>query len=411
MTEENKIYTATDLAHYHSGIMPPDEMHALEKAALEDPFLADALEGYMHATDVKKDIAELKDRLAEKRKMKNVFSLSSFDRWWRIAALFIIMVGAGYFFYRLNYVNKENSLAKNEIKASVEKEDSTPLVKNDSVTTKDSAAENQQASTFQQKEKIVLKPVRPSIKKDVTMQQMDSTIVIAPLNKSKNDSYAFSTYNQDDKKEYAAKLAREYVLKGKVTDEKGNVVPFANITDKAGNKATVTDTAGNFFLRSQDSSITAMASASGYASKSFTLKKDVQPTIAMNKTNAELEEVVVTAYDKRKQVKESTSASKALNGKVAGIQMTSAGFQPYGGQEKFDLYLKENTTPIYNENNERLTAEVLLSFTINKKGRPKNIKVVKSSCATCEQEAIKLLQNGPDWTGKKDKEGTVVIKF
>ena len=98
----------------------------------------------------------------------------------------------------------------------------------------------------------------------------------------------------------------------------------------------------------------------------------MQPVIAMNRTNAELSNVVVTGYSsKRKQKKKPASASKALNGKVAGLQITSAGPQPSGGQEKFDQYLKENTAPIYDENNERLTGEVLLSFTINKKGGQK----------------------------------------
>lgn len=34
-----------DIARYHKGELSPAEMHALEKAALDDPFLADALEG------------------------------------------------------------------------------------------------------------------------------------------------------------------------------------------------------------------------------------------------------------------------------------------------------------------------------------------------------------------------------
>jgi hypothetical protein len=53
----------------------------------------------------------------------------------------------------------------------------------------------------------------------------------------------------------------------------------------------------------------------------------------------------------------------------------------------------------------------LLSFTINKKGRPRNIKVLKSSCEACEEKAIELLENGPDWIVKKGTPGTVVIKF
>ena len=38
-------YNRENLLRYISGKMSPAEMHALEKAALEDPFLADALEG------------------------------------------------------------------------------------------------------------------------------------------------------------------------------------------------------------------------------------------------------------------------------------------------------------------------------------------------------------------------------
>ena len=44
MSQDHK-YTAADFERYHSGKMSAGEMHALEKAAMEDPFLADALEG------------------------------------------------------------------------------------------------------------------------------------------------------------------------------------------------------------------------------------------------------------------------------------------------------------------------------------------------------------------------------
>ena len=38
-------YSATDIQKYLKGELSAREMHELEKAALEDPFLADALEG------------------------------------------------------------------------------------------------------------------------------------------------------------------------------------------------------------------------------------------------------------------------------------------------------------------------------------------------------------------------------
>ena len=63
--EQNiKSFTAADIERYHQGLMSSKERHALEKAALEDPFLADALEGYANATfNVTEDIAQLKKRI------------------------------------------------------------------------------------------------------------------------------------------------------------------------------------------------------------------------------------------------------------------------------------------------------------------------------------------------------------
>ena len=41
-----KNFTADDIEKYHKGVLSAKEMHDLEKAAMDDPFLADALEGY-----------------------------------------------------------------------------------------------------------------------------------------------------------------------------------------------------------------------------------------------------------------------------------------------------------------------------------------------------------------------------
>ncbi len=61
-------YTRGDLQRYLSGKMSADEMHLLEKAALDDPFLADALEGMldMHGPDHEKDLQDLSQKLDEK---------------------------------------------------------------------------------------------------------------------------------------------------------------------------------------------------------------------------------------------------------------------------------------------------------------------------------------------------------
>ena len=69
-------YTAKDIERYHSGELSPVEMHAMEKAALDDPFLSDALEGYAFTQTASSDLSTLQQRLEnriQKEKKKPVF--------------------------------------------------------------------------------------------------------------------------------------------------------------------------------------------------------------------------------------------------------------------------------------------------------------------------------------------------
>jgi 5S rRNA maturation endonuclease (ribonuclease M5) len=54
---------------------------------------------------------------------------------------------------------------------------------------------------------------------------------------------------------------------------------------------------------------------------------------------------------------------------------------------------------------------VVLLFDIDKKGNPINIKIERSLCTDCDQEAIRLLKEGPKWEVKKNKNGIVNVRF
>ena len=43
--DHSKNYTSADIQQYLDGKMDAAEMHAFEKALMDDPFLADAMEG------------------------------------------------------------------------------------------------------------------------------------------------------------------------------------------------------------------------------------------------------------------------------------------------------------------------------------------------------------------------------
>src|SRR5437868_3849973 len=119
MSEEKHIhYSAADIGRYHKGLMTAKERNALEKAALDDPFLSDAIEGYAIATNADADVESLNRKLDERIGKVVPMKKTSF-RWLRVAALLIVIAGAGALAYNYLFQNKKNAVAAIEKKDTV----------------------------------------------------------------------------------------------------------------------------------------------------------------------------------------------------------------------------------------------------------------------------------------------------
>lgn len=132
MDDSNTIknFTAADIAKYHSGQLTAGQMHAMEKAALEDPFLADALDGYaMTGTNVMADMEELRGRLSQKTEEAKVVPLKAVSGggqrkfpWLRAAAVIIIIAGAGLLAQKIFVQKKGGNIASNDISVQQKRE-------------------------------------------------------------------------------------------------------------------------------------------------------------------------------------------------------------------------------------------------------------------------------------------------
>src|ERR1700692_308935 len=95
-----KSYTSSDIQKYLEGKLPASEMHAIEKAALDDPFLADAIEGFETiskqntSVNIDADIIELHQKLAEKIEERRK-TVSPIFMFWRVAAAVITILVIG----------------------------------------------------------------------------------------------------------------------------------------------------------------------------------------------------------------------------------------------------------------------------------------------------------------------------
>ena len=53
--------------------------------------------------------------------------------------------------------------------------------------------------------------------------------------------------------------------------------------------------------------------------------------------------------------------------------------------------------------------QVQVSFDVNENGEPVNVKVDKSLCKKCDEEAVRLVKEGPKWRQKSKKAKRVAI--
>src|ERR687889_370585 len=90
-------YSLADIERYLQGKMTAKEMHAMEKAALRDPFLADAIEGYSEAsslTEAHEHLKEITTALQSRTEQAKVVTMPARGfGWWRVAALVIVIIG------------------------------------------------------------------------------------------------------------------------------------------------------------------------------------------------------------------------------------------------------------------------------------------------------------------------------
>ncbi len=117
MNDNNKNtnqYSAADIQRYLKGEMSAEEMHAREIAALEDPFLADAIEGFeMAMTEGKENsvntslaqlIKQFDTRIEKPAKVQSITQ----SRWWQFAAAALILVITGVAVYN-NFIKTEET--------------------------------------------------------------------------------------------------------------------------------------------------------------------------------------------------------------------------------------------------------------------------------------------------------------
>ncbi len=470
MATDNNIkhFTATDIERYHRGLLSAKERHALEKAALDDPFLADALEGYaVPGVNASADLSELQKRLEERTERTRVIPLAggktrSFP-WLRAAAAIVILAGAGYLAYQFAFTGNEpnSEIAKTEPGVTQQKPASdSPAISGNETTSapsvnadkqgtiitdppglirskqKDAAAKgtdtvnNNAAVNYYTPEKSpsdgLANNRNAAAKKDlavakpVTAPVAEGDLALTTKEKPDKDraemfADSVAATNRADDARAKARVAtanrnnqayrnQSNIFRGRVTDNNNNGIPFANVTNVEDNVGTYTDARGYFNLTSPDSVLSVQTRALGFNSYNVQLRNN----IADNRVVMQEDQSVASQTLSEKKVNYERRSRDAANFKLEGEP------EPEDGWEDYDSYLANNVNipQEFKSRQTEVSRTVEVSFEVNKNGEPVNFKVIKSLCSKCDEEAIRLIKQGPKWKRKARKgRTTVAISF
>ena len=386
---------------------------------MQDPFLADAMDGYNQVEgNHEQRIEKLRMQVsAHSAKKKNTYAIT-----WSIAACLIIGFGiSSYFLFLKKSMTDEVFIAEESVSTKLA-EPAAPPTPAIPATPTVPATPQKEIALATTKVKTDSTPIseitaRQADKKDMiakiqtTSQPQGAPVAAVPMMEEVSEETAalqevvatIDTFeSESDKKMKMAKVAtilpQNNMIKGRVTDEKGEPLIGASVTYKGTNIGTITNMNGEFSLVKKDDKKRLTAEYIGYNPVEIRIDTSRTMLIAMNENKQALNEVVVVGYGAKKNKKSTTAGNVVTVKEQAKKEITP---QPVIGKRSYQKYLKENLVRPTDDNCKDIKGEVVLSFFVDEEGKPQNITVIHGLCEFADKEAIRLVKEGPKWTSGK----------
>lgn len=437
---------------YFKNLLSGRERHALEKDMMRDPFKEDAYEGLsqLGAEEISRDIIELQKNLEKRTRSRKLISLPIL----RYAAAAVLVLSLGTLVFLVKHSPKETS---EFIGQQLEKDTSTNQ-KSHRSTYYDSLNRNIAYQSIAEKEReeeqtsdakvgeneaaqpSVINPpteLQPVLSEAEFDAKAEETIndeefyqpgagatysdeVLQPAASEKGQTEARKKFSSKRSNAFSTAIipAETNTITGRVLSSSDEApLPGVNILLKGTTTGTVSDINGNFSIEipANDSSVLQFAYL-GYASEEMKVDNINDMTVTLYEDLIALDEVVVIGYG--------TIKKTSVTGSMVSVQAEEAPEtisliippKPSPGMKAYKQYIKENTRyenlPEFDK-----PVTVKLRFRVNESGTISNIVVEKSDDPAFDDEAIRLVQEGPEWlpgieNGRAvSQEVTLKVKF
>jgi CarboxypepD_reg-like domain len=453
--KHNATYSAADIEKYLKGELSPREMHDLENAALEDPFLADALEGMSillsppaaanekpgnpDDSRLSRDLDELHARLNTKvAASPDSNSIRRTLPRWSIAAAIILLLGIGLFYWLFSAAGDRTlrapvAAAKADTAIATSPAavaDAAPPEPSSPVTSSPAPpAPPLRAHALSSLRTAYVKKQSPSpgAKPSGTAVATDSVemlvdrkaglVINSDLEKRIRDADTLQALrlalSKSMFRDFDNAAASTNVFRGVVLDNHNNPLPGASLTLKGFmNTGTVTDKQGQFSLplRPQDSTQYLTVAMVGYEQKSLPLNILTANDLANNvihlqPNESSLDEVVVTGFGSKR--KETLAAAPSYSKEELDSLWQKA--SPVIGRNAYLQYLATAQKTLALDSTIKGTETI--SFDVDRTGALTSFKIEQSLSPIHDAAIIRLVKEGPDWILLKGKKIRAVVSL
>lgn len=384
--------------------------------AQQDSFLQEAMEGYVEHSEIDHvaALSRIRKRLQNTEDRKVIPMIF----WQRIAAVivFVLIAGAGIWYFNQPDMQIAEERSRNE---TVQPEAASPVVNSE-----DDREEPSAKSIPEPQETQALTPPPPVEEPKVVEKLKSAKKDAPPATEKEADFFADVMLEEEETKAADDTAPNDFAdlslieepqfipatrtnpgfdmpkvplreVSGKVFDDLGEPLIGATVLAPELNKGTVTNYEGYYQLALPDTfKGNLQVNYVGYQSKQFNLTDSNQYQIVLDQSAVALDEVVVTGYEKRR-VQEVTSAMTTAE---AGAKTDQDDFmaKPVSGYQVLTEYISKNMQKeeIFIRG---IRGTVTLNFTVDANGQPSEFEVIKSLCSFCDEEAKRLLRDGPKW--------------
>lgn len=352
---------------YHSGTLTSSEMHQVELLMLETPMYNEGIEGLelLSPEELELDIETLSAQIDQATEDEKI---GFWITWKKAAAVILVLISAGGLFY-LNQPANLTTKELSEVKKPLEN------VASDSIANKDSLSDESKLKFEPQTSSPTLEKIEAKREElyDSTKEDLDQKALSIP-------DPEITTIKIDPSK--AGELLTNKVLG--LRTEPSPMISTPTIHPK---------------LPKTSDSVPALSEKLFFEPmKVQSSKRNLIPE--KSKINLELEKPL-----KNSELNE----GEALAGKIAGVRVVPLEedqlepfmiAKPDKGYPKFRRYLRKNLRYPEAAKPLKIRGQVTVEFRVSSTGELFDFRIIKGLGYGCDEEAIRLIKEGPKWNPK-----------